>query len=537
MNKYGFFRYKDFAFGAKESQELSSDTEMQPGASVQQLKNGVQPVAFASFEQNAYITSKPLPLYKGSGELGFLTSFISEEDGSFPNPPIIRIDFPEYFSMTGLTIHSRNVISEAQILGMRDGKVVASGIFSASDKLNFFPISLELVNSIEIGITKINEPYHFLGIYDIEYGRSRDFGDPEIESVRVTNNFSVLGDTIEYDTLDLTVVNPEDEDGYLFQQKQPIDYIVNNTVRQKFYIDSGDEHTNGTTDLLAYDETANLEGEFLGGIYENYPFSQLVSEILKGYADYRIEANEVLLSGYIPICTRRKALQIALLAANLRLYRSNCLVFKSLESAVREEIFDQTNILENPQKTKKQPVRAVTVKYHNYSKGTEETEIHHWYLSKTEPTMITFSKPAHTLKAFEVIGTDDSGNDIVSESESENVTFTEIGANYCVVENASDNKIVIIGIGYADSSMELKKTNSVIGRNQLYKDYTVDITLHGNTEETLNLLFDMYSRKDSIRFKTINDVEVGGLYNILGSLYHIKKKKNTLDGVYEVEAV
>ena len=182
-------------------------------------------------------------------------------------------------------------------------------------------------------------------------------------------------------------------------------------------------------------------------------------------------------------------------------------------------------------------MRSVTVKYHNYSKGTEETEIHHWYLSKTEPTMITFSKPAHTLKAFEVVGTDNSGNDIVSETESENVTFTETGANYCVVENSSDNKIVIIGIGYTDSSMELKKTNSVIGRNQLYKDYTVDITLHGNTEETLNLLFDLYSRKDTVRFKTIEDIDVGGLYNILGSIYHVKKKKNTLDGVYEVEAV
>ena len=537
MNKYGFFRYKDFAFGAKESQEISSETEMQPGASVQQLKNGVSPVDFASFEQNAYITSKPLPLYDGSGELGFLTSFVSEEDGSFPDPPIIIIDFPEYFSMTGLTIHSRNVISEVQILGIRDGEVVERGTFSASEKVNFFPIILELVNKIEIAITKINEPYHFLGIYDIEYGRSRDFGEPEIESVRLTNNFSVLGDTIEYDTLDLTVLNPENEDGYLFQRKQPIDYIVNNSVRQRFYITSGDEHMNGNTDLLAYDETANLEGDFLGGLYEKYSFSQLVADIIGNSAQYRIEADDVLLTGYIPICTKRKALQMALLAANIRLYRSDCMVFKPLEASAREEILDQTNILENPQKTKKPPVRSVAVVVHNYSKGKEETELHHWYLSKTERTTIQFSAPMHSLKAFEVTGEDENGNEIISENESENVSFAETGANYCVIENSSDNKIVVVGMNYTDSSSRREKINTVIGRNQMYNDYEINMTLHGNSEETLGLLFDLYSRKDSIRFKTINDVEVGGLYKILGSFYHIKKKKNTLDGVYEVEAV
>lgn len=537
MNKYGFFRYKDFAFGAKESQEISSETEMQPGASIQQLKNGVPAPNFASFEQNAYITSKPLPLYNGSGELGFMTSFISEENGSFPDPPIITIDFPEYFSMTGLTIHSRNIISEIIIEGFRDGQSVSRDTFSAAEKVNFFPITLDLVNSIEIYILKINEPFHFLGIYDIEYGRSRDFGEPEIESVRLTNNFSALGDTIEYDTLDLTVVNPENEDGYLFQRKQPIDYMVNDSVKQRFYITSGDEHTNGTTDLLAYDESANLEGDFLGGLYEKYSFSQLVADIIGDSAQYRIEADDVLLTGYIPICTKRKALQMALLAANLRIYRSDCMVFKPLEASVRDEILDQANILENPQKTKKPPVRSVAVVVHNYSKGKDETELHHWYLSKTEPTMITFSKPMHTLKAFEVVGEDANGNEIISETESENVMFVETGANYCIIENSSDNKIVIVGMNYTDSSSRREKINTVLGRNQMYNDYEINMTLHGDSEATLNLLFDLYARKDSIRFKTIQDVHVGGLYNILGSLYHIKKKKNTLDGVYEVEAV
>ena len=177
------------------------------------------------------------------------------------------------------------------------------------------------------------------------------------------------------------------------------------------------------------------------------------------------------------------------------------------------------------------------VKQHNYSKGTEETELYHWYISTTENVLITFSAPMHSLKAYEVTGVDENGNDIISETESRNVNFIKSGANYCIVSNKSSNKIVIKGLGYVDSTVNYVKNNPLIAINEVYEEKTVELTISSNPQEVCNLLYDLYSRKNSIKFNTFQDLEVGGYYNILGENLNIKSKHQTLNGIYEVEAV
>ena len=51
------------------------------------------------------------------------------------------------------------------------------------------------------------------------------------------------------------------------------------------------------------------------------------------------------------------------------------------------------------------------------------------------------------------------------------------------------------------------------------------------------MLYDLYSRKNSIVFKSFEDLEVGGYYNILGENLNIKSKYHDLNGIYEYEAV
>lgn len=538
MNKYGEFHYEDYAIGAKEKAEYSSNEELQEGSSLDQLKAGVLPVSFASFEQDAYVTRTPYLLYNGSVEIGFVSSQISDISGNFETPIKLTITFPEYFSMTGITINSRNVVKSIHIAGYQNETLIADGLFSATSKEQFYPISLDLVNRIELEVISINESYHFFGIFSIQYGKLRIFDAKMIESARITNNFSVIGDTLEYDTLDLFVINPEDEGGYLFQRKQPIYFVQNYQKKMKFYVDSGDEYENNTVDILAYDEIANLEDTFLGGLYKNKHVSELIAEILGDSVEYLVEEpEETTVSGYIPICTKRKALQMAMIASNLRCYKKDKLVFKALEGSTRGEKITQQNIAGNPKRSKKQPVRSVVVKKHNYSKNKEQTELHHWYLSKNELTQINFSAPMHTLSAYEVTGEDEFGNDVISETPSENVSFVEVGDNYCIVSANTENKVVIYGLGYSDSTERVKQENAIIGSNRIYSDIEIDLTLCGNAKNICEVLYSLYSKKDSIRFNTLVDVEVGGLYEILGQPYYIKRKKDTLEGLYEVEAV
>ena len=499
---------------------------------------GVEPYPYASLELNDYVTSKPKKIYR-TGELGFLTKATSDGNGNLPEAVVLTIDFSRYFSMTGITIHSRNIIKSIKIQAFRDSEELISKTFSATSKSNFYDLSFEHANKLILTITKIDEPHHFLGIYNIEFGKLRVFNDTNIIEAEVSNYFSVLGDTLEYDTLNLEVIDPEKED-YLFQRKQPIDFIINDISKTRFYISSGtDINDDNTVQVLAYDEIANLEDDFLGGIYENYPFNDLISDIFYG-TDIQYETtetNDIKLSGYLPITSRRKALQEVLQGSNIRCYKNEKIVFAPIKSELNDIVFNETNILKSPKKNKKQEIRSFVVSNHSYSKGTEKIELYHWYISTTENVIIEFNQPAHTLKAFEVIGVDENNNDIISEKESENVEFIEVGANYCVVSNKSSNKIVINGLNYIDSIIKYERSNNSVWKDEIYEEKTLDLKISSDPIQVCNLLYNLHSRKSSITFKTFIDVELGGYYSILGENLNIKSKKQFLDGLYEVEAV
>lgn len=537
MNKYGYFKYSDFAVGAKENASYSADIELQEGSSLTQLHVGVEPYQYASLELDDYVTSKPKKIYR-TGELGLLTKATSDGNGNLPEAVVLTISFTQYFSMTGITINSRNIIKGITIQAFRDNIELINKTFSAKEKNNFYDIPFEFANKLVLTITKIDEPYHFLGIYGIEFGKLRIFDDTNIISAEISNYFSVLGDTLEYDTLDLRVVDPEKED-YLFQRKQPIDFIVNDQQKARFYIDSGTEDNNNTLQVLAYDEISSLEDDFYGGMYDNYPLNDLIADILSG-TDIKYEAentDDIYMSGYLPISSRRKALQTILRGSNIRCYKGERLVFKPLDTQGLGIVLDEDNILDNPRKTKKQEIRSVTVKQKKYSKSKEEKELYKWYISTTENVVITFDSPAHSLKAYEVIGVDENDQDIISETESENVTFIEADVNYCVVSNTSSNKIVIKGLGYTESTVSYKKINPLISTNEIYEDKAIELTISSKPKDVCALLYNLYSRKNSITFKTLVDVIVGKNYRILGEYLNIKSKKQTLDGIYEVEAV
>jgi hypothetical protein len=478
-------------------------------------------------------------LYKNQQGLGYVTKQISDENGVFESPITIFGVFDNYYTTTGITINSQNIILDLEIIAYRDNETIARSSFAAEKKEQFYPITIELANKILIIVKKIAEPLHFFKIFNIEYGTFRMFDDKDFQNANIVNSFSVLGDTLEYDTLDLGIVDFEDNN-YLFQKKQPVEYIFNDNVKAKFYVNEGEQSGRIITSLSCYDDISNLEDDFLGGIYNDYSTKQLINDILNGkQINYEIDEsiNGVLLSGYLPITSRRKALQSVLLGSNIRCYKGDKLYFKPFNTTLEDIILDETNIIDKPQKTKKQEIRSVILKNHNYSKGTESVEAYHWYISTTQNVTITFGQPLHSLEAYEVEGVDENGNDIISTQQSTNVTFIKKEANYCIVSNKSSNKIVIKGLKYIDSAVNFEKKNPYMAVMGSYDDINVESTISSNPQEVCNLLYDLYSRKNSINFITFESLKIGGYYNILGENLNIKSIKQSLNGLYEVEAV
>lgn len=549
MNKYGSFKYKDFPLGIEKFAQIEAIGNIQSGSEPQDLVEGVKPYDFASFEQDEYKTANPKPLYLFQQSLGIISQQLSDENGIMADSNDFvgfKATFEKPFILTGITVHSGNVITEAEIkfeyIDENNETQIYTNFFAANNKTFFYEFGAHKINWLQFRVCAIKEAYHFLKLFKVEFGQTRDFNEHKNVKVSFDTHFSVYGDTLKYSTLDLSVIEPKEAD-YFFQKRQPIDFVLNDEIQMRLYANKGERIDENIIQLTAYNEIANLEDEFLGGIYKDYPLIQLLNDILgekdKYYnLSYAEELNNIKVNGYLPISSRRKALQTVLLGTNIRHHIDKGIVYKPINTTIlNNQIYDETNIVNNPVISKNANIKSVTARLNNYSKGKEELEIYHWYVSTTEDVKINFTQPFHDLKFYEVIGVDEYDNDIISETQSANVTLLKAEPNYCVIRNTSAKKIVIVGKSYIISTVDYVKLNPNIGEYDDYEEIVIDLTLTNDAQAVCDLLYSLYMRKNSVIFNTLVRPIVGEYYEILGNKLNIKSISDNLSGIYEVEAV
>lgn len=554
-NEYGYFRYDDIVVGAKEQAVFSTSKELQPGSTVESLKTGVDPYDFASLETDTYYTDKP-KRFADDRPLGFVSTAVSNENGEFAEPQGFTIQFNNYITTYGITIYSENIILDATVkLTTFDGTTPQTVIhkFNGTQKNEFFSWNAVPTNRIVVLVKFIDRPGAFLRIYNVELGRSIRFEESNTLSAQVHTTFPLTGESIEYDTLDLQVLY-DSTHGYFFQRRQPIVFFgADGTQRQTFYVHQGEtvETASGlqtayTAKISAYDVMESMEDTFLGGMYEKVPVKTLLADIM-GNIPYTVQgADGITLTGHIPITTRRKALALVCRGCNLRVYRGASIVIQPLEKT-GDSVYDRQNIVDAPTVDVRSEIVTLTLQEHNYSKGTEEKELYHWYISKTYPVTITWSDPVHTLKAYEVTGVDENGNDIVSETESTAITFDKVNANYCIVTNTSDNKIVLRGQLYVDSTVDHTSSES---QSQAYDSVSTvtidDQTILSDASAVLNMLYSIYTRSATVTSQCADVPNAvgqkqsapyaGQCADVLGSMRTVTSVNDTLCGLYDMEA-
>lgn len=553
-NEYGYFRYDDIVVGAKEQAAFSTTSELQVGSTVESLREGVASYDFASLETDTYITDKP-QRFADSSPLGFVSSAVSNENGVFTDIPGFTIDFGmgNFITTYGITVYAENVLQDVSVRLLTEDDIKIYR-FHATEKNAFFSWSAVPTRAIFLLVRTIDRPGAFLRIYNVELGRTVIFDDSNIIAAQMHTTFPLTGESIEYNTLDLQVLYDQVR-GYFFQRRQPLVFVgADGQPQQTFYVHQGEtvETSSGaqaayTAKISAYDIIESMEDTFLGGMYENVPVQMLLADIM-GSLPYDLKgADGIKLTGHIPITTRRKALALVCRGCNLRVYRGASMVIGPMEDESLS-VYDSKNIVDAPTIDNRQEIVTLTLQEHNYSKGTEEKELYHWYISTTYPVTITWSTPMHTLKAYEVTGVDADGNDIVSETESHAVRFDTRNANYCVVTNSSSNKIVIKGCLYVDSTVEYTKSER---KSQAYEQVNTitidDQTILSNTESVLDMLYSVYTRSATVTCQYADVQNISGqiwdvLYagkcaNVLGSIRTVTSVQDTLCGLYEMEAL
>ena len=557
-NKYGFFKYFDFSASAANGATFDIvRVALQKGfdtasGSVSKVFSGTGNQDFRSFEPQGFNLNEKVALFGQTGiEQGIVTAYRSDSNGLFVDgesnfPFKIEISLKGYYSMSGLTIKSRNVIKSLKIEAFRDNASVASGQFTGSEKEEFFPLVIDNTNSITLTVEQV-EPLSFIGIWGIQFGTDREFGDDSIISASVSKLYSLTAKSLEYDTLDLTVLDPQRGD-YLVQNKQTIDFCVGEKPIERFYANQGTENGDNTTTIQAYNVVSVFETQTLGGFF-GADASRVIELIIKpiGYNVLDMDiANAPTIDGYLPICSIREALQYIAIGSGLRfssqdgIDNNRCLLAEPVPKVPEETAIEYTeaNIVGSPKYDKTDLVKSVTLKLHKLSQVKDTEELYHWYIAKNKKVKITFSSPHANLKAYEVTGKNADGDDVISGTPSSNVFFDKKEANYCVVVNKSSNKIVIIGNKYEDTTVEYVSKSAELADNDEASEVSYETYICTDDPQAIcDELLEQNNRCTKITFSTLDRPKIGKAYNILGKVMVITKVTDTLTGVYEVEAI
>lgn len=556
-NKYGFFKYSDFSASAANGATFDiARVALQKGfdtasGSVSKVFSGTGNQDFRSFEPHGFNLNKKIALFGQAGiAQGVITAYRSDSNGLFVDgesnfPFKIEISLKGFYSMSGLAIKSRNVIKSMKIEAFQDNALVASGQFTGGEE-EFFPLVIDNANSITLTVEQV-EPLSFIGIWGIQFGTDREFGDESIISASVSKLYSLTAKSLEYDTLDLTVLDPQRGD-YLVQNKQAIDFCVGDNPIERFYANQGAENGDNTTTIQAYNVVSIFEAQTLGG-FTGGRASLVIERLLKplGYNMVGMDvANAPTIDGYLPICSIREALQYIAIGSGLRfssqdgIDNNRCLLAEPVPTAPEETAVEYTeaNIVGQPKYDKTDLVKSVTLKLHKLSQVKDTEELYHWYIAKNKKVKITFSSPHANLKAYEVTGKNADGDDVISGTPSKNVTFEKKEANYCVVVNKSSNKIVIIGNKYEDTTVEYISKSAELADNDEASEVSYETYICTDDPQAIcDELLEQNNRRTKIAFSTLERPKIGKAHNILGKVMVITKVTDTLTGVYEVEAI
>jgi hypothetical protein len=554
-NKYGYFKYSDFSASAANGATFEMpDVALQPffndnSGNLQAVFTG-RSQDFLSFEPQGFDLNKHVRLLDPSAQQfteGVVSAYRSGSNGLFAdgatNSPFkIEISLKGFYSMSGLTIKSRNVIKSLKIEAFRDNEPVASGQFVGNEKEEFFPLVIDNANSVTLTVEQV-EPLSFIGIWGIQFGTDREFGDESIISASVSKLYSLTAKSLEYDTLDLTVLDPQRGD-YIVQNKQTIDFCVGEKNIERFFANQGAENGDNTTTIQAYNVVSIFEAQTLGGFF-GAGANQVIRALVKplGYDISIDEWKEPDIDGYIPICSVREALQYIAIGSGLRFSNQDGLDTLRVEPVptVPEETaveYKEANIVGSPKYDKTDLVKSVTLKLHKLSQVKDTEELYHWYIAKNKKVKITFSSPHANLKAYEVTGKNADGDDVISGTPSKNVTFEKKEANYCVVVNKSSNKIVIVGNKYEDTTVEYVSKSAELADNDEASEVSYETYICTDDPQAIcDELLEQNNRRTKITFSTLDRPKIGKAYNILGKVMVITKVTDTLTGVYEVEAI
>lgn len=305
--------YEDVAVGAADAAHMSSSAA-QPFSNLPKLTYGTAPLLIATNELNQWTLDGARPI-RTNEIASFWSSAPSKADCTFDADPTLTITLDGTFTTSGIFLYfdgdTGDYCTALTMTWYNGGTTIATQEFKPDGQKYFCAKPVTAYDKLVIVLKKTSLPFRYAKLRQIFFGIVREFEREDLRSVNVTEGVSVISDDVEINTLDFTLDNSDDID-FIFQEKQPVSAYDGAKLIGVFYIKSSSRSSERLYDVSCQDALGILDDEpFAAAVYSSKNAKELITSILGAHftLDFDPALEDETVTGYIPDCTKREALQ------------------------------------------------------------------------------------------------------------------------------------------------------------------------------------------------------------------------------------
>lgn len=378
------------------------------------IAKGARNIAYATLEPGVWKLDGKMKILPDDPHPGWWSRERSGSDCRFETPPVITISFPIPYGTTGFTFTfspaTDQWCSEIRVTWYNGQNLLIEKTYSPTGPKWLLDETVESFDKIVIKLLATNKPGHFAKIQRIEIGRTVLFGADEIGSTRIVNEVDSSLCELTVDTMEFEMHDPQGR-SFLPQENQRVELIQNGQLRASHYITSSTRKAKSDYTIQCQSAIGLLNDEYRGGLYNQKPLEELVSEILK---DWEFEIDPVFakvkITGYLPVCSQRDAMQQISFATGALISTQDSTKIRLIPvPTVVSARFKESDILLGGKVVTAPRYAKVEVVSHSYTKTETVETLMDEEEVVGENVLITFSTPHYD---YEINGGEITGSDV-----------------------------------------------------------------------------------------------------------------------------
>ena len=517
MRKTGF----QAVFGLYDTTAGDDDTftaqDNQPFGNISLAGEDTEYPDYATLEEDFFILDRSKAEIPDNPEdVVYMSSEISDKDGTFSSPPSFIINFTENHTSYGLTFYfisdppAEMEVTWCDLEGVR----IARKTFTVSVSGNkyFAQNQVENYGKLIIRFTK-SLPYRYVKFRYIEYGADLVIGrdglpvkdaslveetDPNSDKIAINKlSYKIIDEENDFNIGNLAGIHRALQSG---QECMAYEYVNEEKMLLGRFFLSGYDTDKYITKLDLVDFKGILDNnKFLEGrVYVGEPAGKVIDAIMfaAGIEDYTVsdEVRGIPLHGWLKIQTCRKALREVLFAcgAIADSCRSSFLNIYIPSEKIQSDIKRERKFSTTP--SNEDYVSDITIKYQSYELQEKESQI-----AKGE-----YGAGTHTIELSSPAANMTINSGLILKQSNNYVTFKV---------NSTSN-IIITGHKYSkeEMSVTVSEKNVDAGNTRNSKSFSCTMLSGGRAQEIAEKILKYYQLRLGLKIKYMNGGERPALW-------------------------